>query len=74
MRNPGVSLPKDVPEQFRKRLGSMLIVGGGLAFTAIAVFFAWRLVKTCQVMWRERTAKKKLAGEQRSGIEKVGAD
>ncbi len=52
----------------------MLIVGGGLAFTAIAVFFAWRLVKTCQVMWRERTAKKKLAGEQRSGIEKVGAD
>ena len=34
----------------------MVVVGGGLALTVIAVFFAWRLVKTSQAMWRERAA------------------
>ena len=43
----------------------MVIVGGGLALTVIAVFFAWRLVKTSQAMWRERAVKKnRLAGKQ----------
>lgn len=43
----------------------MVIVGGGLALTAIAAFFVWRLVKTCQTMWRNRRAnKKRIAGEQ----------
>ena len=36
----------------------MVVVGGGLALTVIAVFFAWRLVKTSQAMWRERAVKK----------------
>ena len=52
-------------EQFRRRPYSMVVVGGGLALTAIAVFFAWRLVKTSQAMWRERAVKKnRLAGKQ----------
>jgi hypothetical protein len=50
----------------------MLIVGGALAFIAIGVFFAWRFIKRCQALWRERRAKTRLAAGHKS--ERVGAE
>jgi hypothetical protein len=41
----------------------MVIVGGALAFTAIAVYFAWYFLKTGQARWRAR-AKQRLADKR----------
>jgi hypothetical protein len=45
----------------------MLIVGGGAALTAIAIYLAWISVQTCLAAWRERRAERRRAGNDGGG-------